>query len=163
MRYKHSLFLLIILLACDSSDEKALKEDLAQWQLNRKAYLRSDEGFINLAGLYWLENEKNSLGSNDNSDIVLPSGFPSEAGAIIIDSSHVRFEGPSIFTDQNGDSISSGSIIRQIDDSFDARGQLLIFHARPGLYRDQQRDHKTGAEYTFFPIFHRSIFPTTPS
>ena len=52
------LFLVIALAGCTS--DHSLKEDytseVMEWRKERKAELYSEEGFLNLSGLYWLED-----------------------------------------------------------------------------------------------------------
>lgn len=65
-----------------SAQRAATYEDqIAQWHTKRLAELKAENGWLNLAGLYWLEPGKNTLGSDAKNDFVceLP-GMPATAG-----------------------------------------------------------------------------------
>jgi hypothetical protein len=78
-----SLFLLTlfscIFLTCFS--QAAYLEEIRQFDSSRVAYLKSDYGWLNLAGLLWLSEGRNSFGSDPKSKIVFPGvGIPAHAG-----------------------------------------------------------------------------------
>jgi len=52
---------------------------IAQWRAAREAKLKADDGWLTVAGLFWLRDGSNTVGSNPSSDIVLPRG-PARAG-----------------------------------------------------------------------------------
>jgi uncharacterized protein len=53
-----------------------------RWREQMDASLRADDGWLTLAGLFWLHEGTNSFGSDPASDIVLPgSAAPDDAGA----------------------------------------------------------------------------------
>lgn len=53
---------------------------LQQWKRDRIASLRSEEGYLNLVGLYWLKNGSNNFGSATDNDLVFPEFAPAEMG-----------------------------------------------------------------------------------
>ncbi len=55
--------------------------EIEQWKIKRVNSLKSDNGWLNLAGLFWLEEGKNSFGSANTNNIVFPKGsIPANAG-----------------------------------------------------------------------------------
>lgn len=48
--------------------------DLAKWRADREAKLKADDGWLTVAGLYWLKEGVNSVGTADDNSIVLPPG-----------------------------------------------------------------------------------------
>ncbi len=52
---------------------------IEQWRQQREANLKSDSGWLTVAGLIWLKEGANVAGSAASSDIVLPRG-PAQAG-----------------------------------------------------------------------------------
>ena len=53
------------------------------WRQNREARLKGDEGWLTVAGLYWLKEGDNSMGTDPSSAIVLPEGSaPAKVGVI---------------------------------------------------------------------------------
>ncbi len=69
--------LFVLLFACNSStpvitDEAAYVESIKEWQEQRIERLKSKNGWLSLAGLFWLEEGENSFGSDSENDIVFP-------------------------------------------------------------------------------------------
>jgi uncharacterized protein len=48
--------------------------DIKKWHSNRIESLKSENGWLNLAGLFWLEEGKNTFGSDTSNKIVFPKG-----------------------------------------------------------------------------------------
>jgi hypothetical protein len=54
-----------------------------EWRARRDQRLRAADGWLSLAGLYWLEEGENRFGSDPANDLVLPAGAaPAQAGAL---------------------------------------------------------------------------------
>ena len=74
----HSAVLLCLLTmtACSNSDrgEPEYIASIQKWQQQREAYQLSEKGWLNLAGLFWLEPGENSFGSGKDNAIVFPEG-----------------------------------------------------------------------------------------
>jgi len=67
------------------------KEEIEQWKIGRYAFLKSNDGWLNLAGLFWLEQGKSSFGSGIKNKIVYPKGsIAAYAGNIELDGQTVR-------------------------------------------------------------------------
>ena len=58
---------------------------LAAWKAGRLASLKSDDGYLNLAGLFWLHDGVNTFGSGAANDLVFPSAAIVEMGAFELD------------------------------------------------------------------------------
>jgi hypothetical protein len=76
--------LLILTCACDRSapliaDETSYINSIEQWQHDRLEGLKARDGWLNLAGIYWLKEGEQSFGSDPSNDIV----FPEKAAAFI--------------------------------------------------------------------------------
>jgi uncharacterized protein (DUF1684 family) len=70
-------------------------EEILAWRKSRVQDLTGEDGWLTLAGLYWLHPGKNTLGSASSNAIVLPAGkAPEYAGAILIAASSVSIEAP---------------------------------------------------------------------
>ena len=89
---KHMKYLLNILFiigflqaSIGQSQEKVLKEDVAQWDAKRIASLKSANGWVNLAGLFWLSPGENTFGAAaDNELIFNDPRFPAHLGTFIL-------------------------------------------------------------------------------
>ena len=52
----------------------AYEKGIRQWHAQREEGLKEPNGWLNLAGLYWLEEGRNSFGSGTDNKIVFPAG-----------------------------------------------------------------------------------------
>lgn len=64
-------------------------KSIKQWHEKRIARLKTETGWLNLAGLYWLQEGKNTFGSAKDNDIVFPPKAPAHIGTFILDDSSV--------------------------------------------------------------------------
>ncbi len=53
--------------------------DIAAWHAGREARLKAEDGWLSLAGLFWLHEGSNPFGKDPGGEIVLPDG-PAHAG-----------------------------------------------------------------------------------
>ena len=68
-------------------------EQVQAWRAAREAELRKPDGWLSVAGLYFLREGVNSIGSNPAADLRLPSDTaPSDAGRLVYEGERVRFE-----------------------------------------------------------------------
>lgn len=88
-------FLAVVFLT--SCGEKITKEqienhktDVDAWFAKRVESLTSNNGWLNLAGLYWLGQGINSFGSDERNDVVFPGDIPAEAGYFMVNGSSVK-------------------------------------------------------------------------
>ena len=63
--------------ACPNDYRQCLEE----WKAERIAYLKSDQGYLNLAGLFWLRDGANTFGSGPGNDLVFPAAAIPEMGS----------------------------------------------------------------------------------
>lgn len=77
--------------ATPAGNEAFLKEE-ADWRAHREARLRAPDGWLAVAGLFWLHDGPMSLGSDPQSDIVLPAVAPKRAGVLRMQAGGVTFE-----------------------------------------------------------------------
>jgi uncharacterized protein (DUF1684 family) len=68
-------------------------EEIRAWRKTRIQELTGEDGWLVLAGLYWLQPGKNIIGSGASSDIVLPAGKAREyAGTIWLNDGRTRID-----------------------------------------------------------------------
>lgn len=94
------LVVALLLAACTSNPEKKepSKEDMAayeasitQWHRERIKELKGEEGWLALAGLFWLEPGENTFGSGPANKIVFPEGkIAAQAGTFILADNQVK-------------------------------------------------------------------------
>ncbi|KPL22398.1 MAG: hypothetical protein AMS23_07960 [Bacteroides sp. SM1_62] len=74
----------------DSSNDAYLKE-INKWKEKRLERLKSENGWLNLAGLFWLEEGINTIGSDSSNSIIFPDKAPPRLGKYILENRQVRF------------------------------------------------------------------------
>jgi uncharacterized protein (DUF1684 family) len=83
---------ILLLPACGNREKKdSFKREQEQWQQERIERLKSDSGWLNLAGLYWLEEGENTFGSDSSNRIVFPAKAPARMGKYILLGDSLRF------------------------------------------------------------------------
>jgi len=82
------------MLSCSSHDRGISAEEyaalIAEWDSVRLQRLKSPAGWVNLAGLFWLQEGESRIGSSGTNDIVFPRG-PEEIGVMILKGQDVSF------------------------------------------------------------------------
>ena len=58
--------------------------DIAKFREAREAVLKTDTGWLTIAGLFFLTKPETSFGSDSKNDIVLPAGAPARAGTFVL-------------------------------------------------------------------------------
>ena len=71
-------------------------QSINEWRNDRNETIRSENGWLALAGLYWLKLGENRLGSDPKSEIVLPQRLPADLG-------HLEYNGSSVSLFANPD------------------------------------------------------------
>ncbi len=73
------------------SAQDSYEHELAEWRGQRVATLKGPDGWLNLAGLYWLEEGPNSFGASADNDLVAPAGSAPKLGEFLVDNGTVTF------------------------------------------------------------------------
>ena len=74
------------------SAQGSYEHELAEWRSQRVATLKGPDGWLNLAGLYWLEEGPNSFGASADNDLVAPAdSAPPKLGEFLVDNGTVTF------------------------------------------------------------------------
>jgi uncharacterized protein (DUF1684 family) len=84
----------VFLFGCNPStpvitDEASYVKSIEEWQTQRLERLKSKNGWLSLAGLFWLEEGENSFGSNPENDIIFPEKADAFSGTLLLDSGSV--------------------------------------------------------------------------
>jgi uncharacterized protein len=101
MKNNTKLFILSALLvsstSCNTStpvieDEAAYIESIELWQDERLEGLKEKDGWLNLAGIYWLEEGIQTIGSDSSNDIIFPAKAPAYLGTLNVENEKVYLE-----------------------------------------------------------------------
>lgn len=102
--------IIILLSGCQTStpvitDEVAYIESIKEWQHSRLERLKERDGWLNLAGLYWLQEGENSFGSDPSNDIVFPGKADDFCGTLTLNKGKVTLhveKGVEIMSGESG-------------------------------------------------------------
>ncbi|HEV2381518.1 MAG TPA: DUF1684 domain-containing protein [Terriglobia bacterium] len=73
--------------------EDSYRAQIEQWRARREASLKSEDGWLTVAGLFWLKRGINTVGTEAGNDIVLPAGSaPGRVGAFDMHDGIISFE-----------------------------------------------------------------------
>jgi hypothetical protein len=141
------------------SHETYLKE-ITAWQERLEAALRSENGWLTLTGLYWLEEGENTVGSVDDNAVILPRGAE-HLGVITVVGDQLTLRVDSDDVTLDGQPVREG-VLRVGSDSAEpayVRVETVTFFVleRGGRYAVRVRDsqHPARAEFAgrnWFPI-----------
>jgi uncharacterized protein len=73
-----------------NSDAGQYANEIEEWDSERLERLKSPNGWVNLAGLFWLNEGENRVGSGSGNDIVYPRG-PEFIGTMTLSDGQVKF------------------------------------------------------------------------
>jgi uncharacterized protein (DUF1684 family) len=74
-----------------SSEKDSYTNEIVMWRSQRVERLKSRDGWLNLAGLYWLEQGTNTIGSDSSNDIVFPEKAPPSIGNLTLKGDSIFF------------------------------------------------------------------------
>jgi uncharacterized protein (DUF1684 family) len=82
-----SFFVALVCLTGEAQTKKTRDEysaSILKWRQERQGKLRADDGWLTVAGLFWLKQGKNTFGSAESNAIELPKSEPSKAGSFVL-------------------------------------------------------------------------------
>ncbi len=72
-------------LAPSQAQDAAYRAEIAQFQKDREARLRAEDGWLSVSGLFWLKPGSTRVGSAVESDIKLRAGAPATVGVLTVE------------------------------------------------------------------------------
>jgi uncharacterized protein (DUF1684 family) len=98
-------------------DPATYQKEIAQWQSQRLAELKSETGWLTLVGLFWLKEGENKFGSEPDNDILLPKDkLAGHAGSFSLHDGSVRLEATQEGLTIDGKSVKSLELKSDADD-----------------------------------------------
>ncbi len=73
-RKKVSFIVAVLWMSIAASAQTTYQKEIENWRQKRVESLKSENGWLNLVGLYWLQEGKSSFGSGDDVQIQFPKG-----------------------------------------------------------------------------------------
>lgn len=140
--------------------------EIDAWRRRRIARLTSEDGWLSLTGLFWLEPGDNAVGSAAGSPVLLPAGrAPARAGNLRVEGAVVVFEpAPGAVLEADGRPVGGPAPLRS--DAAGAPSVLSLggvrFHLveRGGRLAVRVRDRENPARHGLRPI---ESFPVSPA
>src|SRR4051794_25232506 len=75
------------------AEEQPYEEALQQWRRSMEDSLRAEDGWLALAGLFWLNEGSNRIGADLACDVVLPAGSaPDDVGSFTLHGGRVTLD-----------------------------------------------------------------------
>ncbi|MFZ1292042.1 MAG: DUF1684 domain-containing protein [Melioribacteraceae bacterium] len=140
-----NVFLIIILFSYCKNENNIkpvspeYKKEVEDWHKKRIENLKKENGWLNLIGLYWLEEGENTFGSSENNKIVFPENAPAEIGKFVKIDSTIFFE-----NSKNVSVLSNGKKIDKIEMQIDLSGNPTILEIDSFRWFIIKRDEKFG-------------------
>jgi len=83
--------------------QTSYRTEIEKWRQTREANLKKDDGWLTVAGLFWLKEGSNRAGTDASNQIVLPQGSaPARVGSFVLRA------GKTTFTAEIGVAVTSG-------------------------------------------------------
>src|SRR6516164_4013244 len=67
-------FVIALPLLLQQASSTSYQQEIEQWRHRYEAALRADDGWLTLAGLFWLKEGENTIGTDRKNSFVLPKG-----------------------------------------------------------------------------------------
>jgi uncharacterized protein (DUF1684 family) len=168
---KNSMLVMLLLgvFACSEAPapvDPVYVAEIEEWRDARLARLTSDDGWLSVTGLYWLERGHNAFGSSEENPVVLPdASLPSVAGSLVVGENGVVI----LTAEATANVFVNGKVISETVLKTDADGSPDIVIAgriqfyvidREGRLAARVKDPKAATRASFEGIDH---FPIEPS
>jgi uncharacterized protein (DUF1684 family) len=170
------MLMALVLATAGGPDDAAYRAEIDSWRLSREARLKADDGWLTLAGLFWLKPGANRFGADGANDIVLPVHEsrprpPSQAGTFTLDKGTVTVEvAHGVIATLNGNPVTRVGLRSDADADAHARGGgpdilalgSLTFQviARQGRLAVRLKDGQSAARQKWHGL---RYYPTKPS
>ena len=92
-RTYYTAFALALLIGCEKKMDPEYLKEVEDWHADRVGRLTKEDGWLALAGLFWLEPGTNSVGSDPKAAVALPKGkAPLSLGTLFVADGEVALE-----------------------------------------------------------------------
>jgi len=116
---------LTMILGFFAASPSGYEAQIKDWQAKREAGLKADDGWLTVAGLFWLHEGDNAVGADPEATVVLPEGAKS-LGKLHFAAGKVTFIPAAAGTMVNGKAVA-GPVVLKSDEN-DQTPDLLAYH-----------------------------------
>jgi len=128
------------------ADEAEYVKSIEEWQQQRLERLKDKDGWLSLAGLFWLEQGENTFGSDSSNQIIFPAKSEAFGGTLILEDSLVSLKVAQGVQITTHDSLVSQMVLKNDQQEQTTRlqqGDLAWYIVKRGdRYGIRLRDHK---------------------
>lgn len=128
--------LLAVALSPAKPPQDAYQVEIEAWRAARDERLRRPDGWLTLAGLFWLDEGANSFGSDPANRVVLPPGTPACMGELLLEGGSVRlWAEPGIALASRGEPLRSAALKTDADG-----GPTILDYGHVSFFVIKRRD-----------------------
>lgn len=145
--------------------------DINKWRQEVDGNLRRENGWLALAGLFWLRRGVNLIGSAPDSDILLPSRAPEKLGTFIFDGSNVTLNvDVDIPVEVNGVKTKIAQLDADVEDipsfiTFNETLRMVVVRRSKGvgirLWDNTREQRRTFPTRAWYPVKEEYRLPAT--
>jgi uncharacterized protein (DUF1684 family) len=145
----------LVVFGADKGPPNAYRAEIQNWRTERETKLKADDGWLTVAGLFWLKEGDNRAGADDALEIALPKGSaPLRVGVFTRRGPHIEFHpAPNSGALVNGKSAPSTTELRvDVDGKHDVvtvRDLSMFIIKREDKYAVRLKDKNSGMRTTF--------------
>lgn len=124
--YRNTIVLIVIWISACSPNQNDIDlqnylSSFDEWKKDRITSLKSPDGWLNLAGLYWLEEGENSIGSDSSNTIIFPANAPAKIGLVMLTDEKLK-----MIVNQGAEVSNNGVPVHEIDLAPDVSGDPTV-------------------------------------
>lgn len=154
-----SIAAVVCLLATGLAADEAYRAGVEKWRAAYAASLRAEDGWLSVAGLFWLHEGENRFGGDPLNDIVLHEpGVPAEVGSFDMHGGKIVVRiNPGVRIQLKGKAVESAAILPDSDDRLVLGDISLLVHRSGERYAVRLKDKNSKLRREFaglrwFPI-----------
>jgi hypothetical protein len=118
--------LAVAIMALAMAADAPWQQQIEQWRARREARLKADDGWLSVAGLFWLNEGDNTIGTASDCAMVLPAGSaPAHVGVLHFHAGKTSFRAaPGVAVAVNGKPAESAEL--RSDDDKDGPDEVAV-------------------------------------
>jgi len=127
------------------------EEEVMDWRQKRNAGLATENGWLTLVGLEWLQEGENHVGNSDSSDLRIPGG-PQHWGTVFVNGDELRFvPAPGSGMRVNGAEMEEAALVADVqgEPTLVSSGNLSFYVIFRGSYALRIKDTQAPALLSF--------------
>ncbi|MEP6902600.1 MAG: DUF1684 domain-containing protein [Actinomycetota bacterium] len=132
-------FLALFIFSVSVNAQTDYVKQINKWRADHEAGLKTDSGWLTVAGLFWLKEGLNTVGAGSGFDIELTENFKGKFGAIEFKN------GTAILTVENGaEALSDGKPVSSIELVSDEKGEPNVIQTGSQTFYLIKREERFG-------------------